>query len=316
MKEQETEELLKNKRIVITGGAGFIGSNLARSLFADNEIIIMDNLMTGRYENISDINSQIKFVRSDINDLDILKREFEFADYVLHLAAIASVPKSVQDPIAANRNNVDGTLSVLVAARDCGVRRVIFASSSAVYGDASEMPLRETLPPRPLSPYAITKLAGEHYCRIFHEVYGLETVSLRYFNVFGTGQNPSSDYAAVIPKFVKAAQAGEHPTIYGDGEQTRDFVFVQDVVRANILACVAPQAAGKAFNIAAGKGISLNQLLESLSIIFSRRIIPIYANPRPGDIKHSLADISLAKDILGYEPKVDIVEGLKAISHI
>lgn len=308
--------MLKNKRVVITGGAGFIGSNLARSLFADNEIIVIDNLLTGRYENISDINSKIKFILSDINKLDVLKREFESADYVLHLAAIASVPKSVQDPIAANRNNVDGTLSVLVAARDCGVKRVIFASSSAVYGDASEMPLRETLPPRPLSPYAITKLAGEHYCRIFHEVYGLETVSLRYFNVFGPGQNPSSDYAAVIPKFVKAAQAGEHPTIYGDGEQTRDFVFVQDVVRANILACVAHQAAGKAFNIAAGKGISLNQLLESLSIIFSRRIIPIYANPRPCDIKHSLADISLAKDILGYEPKVDIVEGLKAISHI
>ena len=173
LKEQETEELLKNKRVVITGGAGFIGSNLARSLFADNEIIVIDNLLTGRYENISDINSKIKFILSDINKLDVLKREFESADYVLHLAAIASVPKSVQDPIAANRNNVDGTLSVLVAARDCGVKRVIFASSSAVYGDASEMPLRETLPPRPLSPYAITKLAGEHYCRIFHEVYGL-----------------------------------------------------------------------------------------------------------------------------------------------
>ncbi len=307
--------MLKNKKIVITGGAGFIGSNLARSLFADNEIIVIDNLLAGSYENISDIAAHIKFVRNDINDLDILRRESEFADYILHQAAIASVPKSVKDPIAANRNNVDGTLNVLVAARDCGVKRVIFASSSAVYGDASEMPLRETLPPRPMSPYAITKLAGEHYCRIFHEVYGLETVSLRYFNVFGPGQNPSSDYAAVIPKFIKAAEAGERPTIYGDGEQTRDFVFVQDVVRANILACVAPQAAGKAINIAAGKGISLNQLLESLSIIFSRNIIPIYAAPRPGDIKHSLADISLAKNILGYEPKVEIVEGLKVISH-
>jgi len=308
--------LLKNKKIVITGGAGFIGSNLARSLFLDNEVVVIDNLLIGRYENISDIADHIRFVRSDINDLDILKKEFECADYILHQAALASVPGSVDDPISANRNNVDGTLRVLIAARDCEAKRVIFASSSAIYGDASEMPLRETTPPKPLSPYAVTKLAGEHYCRVFHEVYGLETVSLRYFNVFGPGQNPSSDYAAVIPKFVKAAQAGESPTIYGDGEQTRDFVFVQDVVRANILACMAPQAAGKAFNIAAGKGISLNRLLDSLSIIFARRIIPIYADPRPGDIKHSLANISLAKDILGYETKVDIVEGLRAISHI
>lgn len=308
--------MLKNKKIVITGGAGFIGSNLARSLFLDNEVVVIDNLLIGRYENISDIADHIRFVRSDINDLDILKKEFECADYILHQAALASVPGSVDDPISANRNNVDGTLRVLIAARDCEAKRVIFASSSAIYGDASEMPLRETTPPKPLSPYAVTKLAGEHYCRVFHEVYGLETVSLRYFNVFGPGQNPSSDYAAVIPKFVKAAQAGESPTIYGDGEQTRDFVFVQDVVRANILACMAPQAAGKAFNIAAGKGISLNRLLDSLSIIFARRIIPIYADPRPGDIKHSLANISLAKDILGYETKVDIVEGLRAISHI
>ena len=308
--------MLKNKKIVITGGAGFIGSNLARSLFLDNEVVVIDNLLIGRYENISDIADHIRFVRSDINDLDILKKEFECADYILHQAALASVPGSVDDPISANRNNVDGTLRVLIAARDCEAKRVIFASSSAIYGDASEMPLRETTPPKPLSPYAVTKLAGEHYCRVFHEVYGLETVSLRYFNVFGPGQNPSSDYAAVIPKFIKAAEAGERPTIYGDGEQTRDFVFVQDVVRANILACMAPQAAGKAFNIAAGKGISLNRLLDSLSIIFARRIIPIYADPRPGDIKHSLANISLAKDILGYETKVDIVEGLRAISHI
>lgn len=305
--------MLKNKKIVITGGAGFIGSNLSRSLFLDNEVVVIDNLLIGRYENISDIADHIRFVRSDINDLDILKKEFECADYILHQAALASVPGSVDDPISANRNNVDGTLRVLIAARDCEAKRVIFASSSAIYGDASEMPLLETTPPKPLSPYAVTKLAGEHYCRVFYEVYGLETVSLRYFNVFGPGQDPNSGYAAVIPKFIKAAKSGEPPIVYGDGEQTRDFVFVGDVVKANILACEAPHAAGKAFNISAGKGISLNQLLDIMSIATSCRINAIYADPRPGDIKHSVADISMAKDILGYEPKVGIIEGLRNI---
>lgn len=305
--------LLKNKKIVVTGGAGFIGSCIARSLFSDNEVIIIDNLLTGRYENISDIAGYIKFVKDDINNLEMIKKECASADYVIHQAALPSVQRSVDDPIAANINNLDGTLNVLIAARDCGVKRVVFASSSAIYGDVTDMPLRETAMSKPLSPYAVTKLAGEHYCRVFQEVYGLETVSLRYFNVFGPGQNPSSDYAAVIPKFIKAVKKGEPPVVYGDGEQTRDFIFVEDVVLANVLACEAPNASGKAINIGTGNGISLNQLLDNLRTVASERINPIYTNPRSGDIRDSLADVSLAKSILGFEPKVGIEKGLRAM---
>ena len=221
--------------------------------------------------------------------------------------------RSFEDPIFANKNNLDGTLSVLVAAKDCGVRRVVFASSSAIYGDSIDMPLRETVTPRPLSPYAVTKLASEHYCRVFHEVYGMETVALRYFNVFGPGQNPSSEYAAVIPKFINAIKTGRQPVIYGDGEQTRDFVFVADVVRASILACQASNSAGKTFNIATGKATSLNRLLNAMSLAASTRIIPIYSDSRSGDIRDSLADISLARRILGYAPEVRIEDGLRAL---
>lgn len=305
--------MLKKKKIVVTGGAGFIGSCIARSLFADNEVIIIDNLLTGRYENISDIAGYIRFVKDDINNLEIIKNEFASADYVLHQAALPSVQRSVDDPITTNVNNLDGTLNVLIAARDCGVKRVVFASSSAIYGDASDIPLRETAMQKPLSPYAVTKLAGEHYCRIFQEVYGLETVSLRYFNVFGPGQDPSSEYGAVIPKFIKAIQMGKPPVVYGDGEQTRDFVYVGDVVRANILACESPNASGKAINIATGKGVSLNQLLDTLRTVTSTTINPIYANPRSGDIRDSLADISLARNILGFEPQIDMANGLGAM---
>lgn len=305
--------MLKNKKIILTGGAGFIGSNIARSLFSDNEVVVIDNMITGRNENISDMTGHIKFIRDDINNLDMLRVEFQSADYVLHLAALPSVHRSFEDPIFANKNNLDGTLSVLVAAKDCGVRRVVFASSSAIYGDSIDMPLRETATPRPLSPYAVTKLASEHYCRVFHEVYGMETVALRYFNVFGPGQNPSSEYAAVIPKFINAIKTGRQPVIYGDGEQTRDFVFVADVVRASILACQASNAAGKTFNIATGKATSLNRLLNAISLAASTRIIPIYSDSRSGDIRDSLADISLARRILGYAPEVRIEDGLRAL---
>lgn len=305
--------MLKNKKIILTGGAGFIGSNIARSLFSDNEVVVIDNMITGGHENISDMTGHIKFIKDDINNQDMLRVEFQSADYVLHLAALPSVQRSFEDPIFANKNNLDGTLSVLVAAKDCGVRRVVFASSSAIYGDSIDMPLRETAMLRPLSPYAVTKLASEHYCRVFHEVYGLETVSLRYFNVYGTGQNPSSEYAAVIPRFINAIKTGSQPVIYGDGEQTRDFVFVADVIMANILACEASNAAGKAFNIATGKATSLNQLLNTLSLAAAKKIIPIYSDSRSGDIKDSVADISLARRILGYEPKVRIEEGLRAL---
>jgi nucleoside-diphosphate-sugar epimerase len=305
--------VMRDERIVVTGGAGFIGSNIARTLCEENEVIVIDNLLTGRYENISGIADRIKFVRDDVNSLNMLMREFKCVDYILHQAALPSVQRSVDDPVTTNRNNIDGMLNVLVAARDCGVKRVVFASSSAIYGDASEMPLRETVPPKPLSPYAVTKLTGEHYCKVFHEVYGLETVSLRYFNVFGPGQDPSSDYAAVIPKFVKAIKTGGQPMVYGDGEQTRDFVYVKDVVRANVLACESKVAAGNVLNIAAGKGTSLNQLLDTLGIVTSTKMNPIYADPRPGDIRDSVADISQAKELLGYGPEVGVEKGLRAM---
>lgn len=305
--------MLRNKLIAITGGAGFIGSNLVHSLCPENEVIVIDNLLTGHYENISDIADCIRFIREDVNNLDMLMREFESADYVLHEAALPSVQRSVEDPVTTNRNNIDGTLNVLVAAKNCGVERVIFASSSSIYGDTSQIPVKETSPQRPLSPYAVTKLAGEHYCKIFHEVYGLETVSLRYFNVFGPEQDPGSEYAAVIPKFINLINNGGRPVVYGDGEQTRDFVFVEDVVRANMLACEAPKAAGKIFNIASGKGTSLNKLLDIIGKITDRRIVPIYTDPRRGDIRNSVADISQAREILGYRPQVEIEEGIRTM---
>ena len=304
---------MKNKLIVITGGAGFIGSNIARSLCEKNEVTVIDNLFTGRCENISDIADRIRFIKEDATNLDMLMREFQFADYVLHQAALPSVLRSVEDPITTNRNNLDSTLNVLIAARDCEVKRLVFASSSAIYGDACQIPVPETASPKPLSPYAVTKLAGEHYCKVFYEVYGLETVSLRYFNVFGPGQDPRSEYAAVIPKFINAIKNDGRPVVYGDGMQTRDFVFVEDVVRANVLACDAPKAAGRIFNIATGEGTSLNQFLDTLRTITGRVIEPIYTDPRRGDIRDSVADISQANNILGYEPHVKMEKGLRVM---
>lgn len=304
---------MRNKKIVITGGAGFIGSNIARVLCDENDVTVIDNLLTGKYENISDIADRIRFVRSDIKDIDMLRKEFESVDFVLHQAAIPSVQRSVDDPITTNMTNVEGTLNVLVACKDCNVKKVVFASSSSVYGDDPEIPKKETFAPKPMSPYAITKLAGEYYCKVFHEIYGLETIALRYFNVFGPGQDPNSDYAAVIPKFVKAIRSCERPVVFGDGEQTRDFVFVQDVVRANVLACLSKVAAGKVLNIATGKGTSLNQLLDTLERAIDVKISPIYTDPMSGDIRYSIADISRAKDILGYKPEVEMMDGLKAM---
>jgi nucleoside-diphosphate-sugar epimerase len=304
--------LLKDRKIVITGGAGFIGSNLALSLFEDNEVTVIDNLLTGRYENISEIADRLRFIKADIDNLDMLKLEFESADYVLHQAALPSVQRSVVDPITTNRNNIDGTLNVLVAARDCDVKRVVFASSSSVYGDTPELPKVETFTPNPLSPYAVSKLVGEYYCKVFYGIYGLETVALRYFNVFGPRQNPDSQYAAVIPKFIKAIESGERPVMYGDGEQSRDFTYVANVVKANILACEATKAvAGKVMNIACSERISLNNLFRMMKDLLHVEIEPLYSDARPGDIKHSLADITLAKSLLKYEPEYNLKEGLK-----
>ena len=304
--------MIKEKRFVVTGGAGFIGSNIVTDLVKNNnEVIVIDNLLTGKLDNLSGVMDEIRFIEDDIQDLNLLKREFDDIDYVLHQAALPSVPRSVDDPIASNQNNIDGTLNVLIAARDAGVKRVVYASSSSAYGNSPTLPKKEDMKPEPLSPYAVTKLVGEYYCKVFYDLYGLETVSLRYFNVFGPHQDPNSQYAAVIPKFITAMSKDEKPIIFGDGTQSRDFTYVQNNVEANLLACVANGAAGKLFNVACGERITLNDLVDILNRILGTDIEPIYAKPRQGDVKHSLADISLAEDILDFEPKYSFEIGLK-----
>ncbi|MGB2728378.1 MAG: SDR family oxidoreductase [Halobacteriota archaeon] len=298
-------------KTVITGGAGFIGSNLAEELSkeTDTEIIIVDDLSTGRIENLKTFNQNIKFVRGSITDLDLLKMIFEDVDYVFHQAAIPSVPRSIKDPIASNNANINGTLNVLVAAKDSSVKKVIYASSSSVYGDTPELPKREDMRANPKSPYAVTKLVGEYYCDVFNEVYGLKTVSLRYFNVYGPRQDPYSDYAAVIPRFINMVSENKSPVIYGDGEQTRDFTFVKDVVRANILA--AKSDAKGVYNIANGNRISINELAEMIMKLMGKNLKPVHDAPREGDVKHSLGDISRANKDLGYEPRYSLEEGLR-----
>lgn len=296
-------------QIVITGGAGFIGSNIALGLCEEDDVTVIDDLSTGSMKNIEEALDGIRFVRGDIRDTELLRREMASADYVLHQAALPSVQRSIEDPVATNQANVDGTLSVLLAARDCGVRKVVYASSSSVYGDTPALPKREEMPPNPKSPYAVTKLAGEHYCRVFSEVYGLRTVSLRYFNVFGPRQDPESQYAAVIPIFIKRILGRRPPVIFGDGLQTRDFTFVRDVVEANRLA-MEGQAEG-VFNIACGRQTSLNDLAEMIMEITGIRMEKVYERPRKGDIRDSLADISSARRMLGYEPRFDLERGLE-----
>ncbi|MGB2841500.1 MAG: SDR family oxidoreductase [Halobacteriota archaeon] len=298
-------------KIIITGGAGFIGSNLAEELSKekDNEIIIVDDLSTGKTENLKKFNQNIKFVRGSITDLDLLKMIFEDVDYVFHQAAIPSVPRSIKDPIASNNANINGTLNVLVAAKDSSVKKVICASSSSVYGDTPELPKREDMRANPKSPYAVTKLVGEYYCKVFNEVYGLKTVSLRYFNVYGPRQDPYSDYAAVIPRFINMVSENKPPVIYGDGEQTRDFTFVKDVVRANIFA--AKSDAKGVYNIAYGNRISINELANMIMKLMGKNLKPVHDAPREGDVMHSLGDISRAKKGLGYEPRYSLEEGLR-----
>lgn len=304
--------MITGKRFVVTGGAGFIGSNIVAKLVKNNnDVIVIDNLLTGKVENLSDVYDKIRFVNGDIQDLDLLKKEFSDVDYVLHQAALPSVPRSIEDPLTCNQNNIDGTLKVLVAARDSHVKRVVYAASSSAYGDTPTLPKIEDMKPDPLSPYAITKLVGEQYCKVFYELYGLETVSLRYFNVFGQHQDLESQYGSVIPKFVTAMLKDEQPVIFGDGEQSRDFTHVYNNVEANLLACVVQDAASMMFNIACGDRITLNELVRIINEILCKDIEPIYADPRPGDVKHSQADITLAQNILGFEPKYSFKEGLQ-----
>jgi len=306
-------KFMKGKNVVVTGGAGFIGSNLVRVLAKENEVIVVDvdDLSTGNLENIKDlIDSQsITFVKGSITDLDLLNKTFKNVDHVFHEAAIPSVPRSVKDPVKSNYANVNGTLNVLVAARDSEVEKVVYASSSSAYGDTPVLPKKEDMKPSPLSPYAVSKLVGEYYCQVFTEVYGLSTVSLRYFNVYGPWQDPSSDYAAVVPRFISRVLNGESPIVFGDGNQTRDFTFVRDTVNANILA-MESKVSG-VFNIAGGKRISINELAKLVMRIIGRDLDVVYNDPQPGDIRDSLADISKAKEELGYEPRFDLTKGLE-----
>ena len=299
-------------KYVITGGAGFIGSNIVEALLQKGEeVVVIDDLSTGKLENIKPFLDRITFVEGSILDLELLKRYFKGADYVLHQAAIPSVPRSVADPLASNEANISGTLKVLIAARDCGVKRVVCAGSSSAYGDTPTLPKVETMEANPLSPYALTKVAGEKYCQIFYKICGIETVVLRYFNVFGPKQDPDSPYAAVIPKFALATMADKQPTIFGDGLTSRDFCYIQNVINANLLACTAPDVAGEVFNIACGERTTLLQLAEKIADHLGKDIKPLHKEERTGDVKHSLADISKAKRLLGYEVAVSFDAGLK-----
>ena len=297
-----------NKKVIITGGLGFIGSNIAERLIKNNEVTIIDDESTGKMENIKHLESDnLKVIKGSITDLD-LTDILEGHDYVLHQAALPSVPRSIKDPNGSNEANITGTLNVLVAAKDAGVKKVVCASSSSVYGDTPTLPKSEDMPVNPLSPYAITKMTGEFYCKVFQELYGLQTVSLRYFNVFGPRQDPTSQYSAVIPKFVDAILNDKSPIVYGDGEQSRDFSYIKHVVDANILACESDKTG--VYNIACGRRITINQLIDMINEVLGKNVEPTYSEPRPGDIKHSLADISKAS-LFGYEPKSDFKKELE-----
>ena len=288
------------KKIVVTGGAGFIGSNLVRCLSNDNKVVVIDDISTGYKENIQNLidDKKVEFIEGSVTDLPLLQKSFKNVHYVFHDAAIPSVPRSIKDPVTTNNVNINGTLNVLLAARDCGVRKVVYASSSSVYGDTPTLPKKEEMTPNPLSPYAVSKLAGEYYCRVFTEVFRLPTTILRYFNVYGPRQDPLSEYAAVIPRFITRVLNGNPPVVYGDGDQTRDFTFIDDVIYANLLA--AESDATGVFNAAGGKRISINELAKTVMTLYNKKLEIVYKEARPGDIKHSLADISKAKEKFGY----------------
>jgi nucleoside-diphosphate-sugar epimerase len=299
---------------LITGIAGFIGSSIARALLAGGEQVRgVDNFSTGNQENIAEISGRIDFRQADILDLDAMRQACAGVDYVMHQAAIPSVPKSVKDPLGSNRANIDGTVHVLVAARDAKVKRVVYAASSSAYGDTPTLPKHEAMAPDPISPYAVAKLASEHYMVSFFRCYGLETVCLRYFNIFGPRQDPTSPYSGVLAKFITQMIRGEQPTIHGDGEQSRDFTYIDNAVEANLLACKVPAAAaaGKVFNVATGRRVTLNETFKLLQGLTSYPGEAKYGTSREGDVKHSLADISKAEAGLGYKPVVHFEEGLR-----
>jgi nucleoside-diphosphate-sugar epimerase len=301
---------------LITGGGGFIGSNIVETLLKSGaRVRILDNFSTGKRDNILPFKDRIEIVEGDVRSFHIVRDAVDGIDYVLHQAALPSVPRSIKDPITTDEVNVTGTLNILQAARDAGVRRLVFASSSSVYGDLEVLPKTEEMLPKPLSPYAVSKLAGEKYCGVFTQIYGLETVALRYFNVFGPRQDPTSEYSAVIPKFVNAMLRGESPLIYGNGTQSRDFTFVENVVQANLLACKIKNfpVSGQVFNIACGKAVTLNDLVDTINQVLATNIKPEYTDKRPGEVLHSLANVGKANQFLDYEVKVDFKQGIKRV---
>ena len=304
---------------LVTGGAGFIGSNIVETLLGQGKSVrVLDNFSTGRRENVEPFLDDIELIEGDLRRPKDVQRAADGVRYVLHEGAIPSVPRSVDDPVSTNEANVTGTLNLLVAARDAGVKRLVFASSSSVYGDTPELPKHEAMPPNPLSPYAASKLIGEYYCRLFHQLYGFEAVVLRYFNVFGPRQDPTSTYAAVVPKFIECLRARRAPDIYGDGLQSRDFTYVADTVRANLLACKAPaEAAGQVFNIACHQQVTVLDLFRMIrDAVGATDVEPNHTAPRPGDVKHSFADIARAKQLLGYAPEWSLRDGLaKTVEH-
>jgi UDP-glucose 4-epimerase len=299
-------------RYLVTGGAGFIGSNTVDELVQrGHSVVVLDDLSGGKEDNLAEVRNKITIIKGSITDIEVVRKAMHEAEYVLHLGARTSVPRSVKDPLETNRINIEGTLNVLVAAKEMKVKRVVFAASSSAYGETPTLPKAETMQPQPISPYGVTKYVGELYGQAFLRCYGLETVSLRYFNIFGPRQDPSSPYSGVLAKFCSAFLEDTEPVVFGDGEQTRDFTFVDNAVHANLLACEAPNVAGKVFNVGCGDRISLNQVLQTLQKITGKTLETKYEPPRDGDIRDSQADISQARAFLGYDPKVGFEEGLK-----
>ncbi len=297
---------------LVTGGAGFVGSYLVRFLLdRDEEVRVLDNFSTGKRENLTEVERRIEVVEGDLNDPAALSRAVSGVDYVFHEAAIPSVPRSVDEPVESHEANATGTLSLLCASMEAGVRRLVYASSSSVYGANPELPKVETMRTEPLSPYAVAKLAAEHYCTVFHRLYGLETVSLRYFNVFGPRQDPNSPYSGVVSRFIDAILSSMPPTIHGNGDQTRDFTYVENVAEANFAACHETSAAGGVYNIGCQTRISVNELWATMAELTSSKLVPSYTSVRSGDVPHSLADISAARRDLGLDPQIDVREGLK-----
>ena len=300
------------EKYLVTGGAGFIGSNICRELVSQGCFVrVLDNLLTGKKSNLAGIIDRVEFVEADMGDPAVARAAMKGIDVVLHQGALPSVPRSVDDPAATHRHCVDATFTLLLAARDMGIKRFVYAASSSAYGDTPRLPKIETMLPMPLSPYAVGKLVGEHYCSVFYKVFGLETISLRYFNVFGPYQDPASQYAAAIPALVMAILKDKPPTIYGDGEQSRDFTYVDNVVHANLLAARAKHTAGEAINIACGQAVTLNEIVAMINTSVGKNVKPVYTDRRAGDVMHSLADIKLARKLIGFKPRVSFEQGLQ-----